>query len=114
MRSPGKNKKAVTLETLEQIKERAEGTVPGAKIEVIPNPGPAKQSSLLLDNDHAIEVVQFLRDDRTLQLDYCSNATGVAWLDRNIKKSTKVKKLVEGVEKEVEETTEEKVPGYLE
>jgi NADH-quinone oxidoreductase subunit C len=102
------------LETLDEIKIRAEKAVPGAKIEVIPNPGPAKQFSLLLDNDHAVAVAQFLRDDPTLQLDYCSNATGVDWLDRTIKKSVKVKKLVDGVEKEVDEPTEEKVPGYLE
>lgn len=102
------------METLDEIKIRAEKAVPGAKIEVIPNPGPAKQFSLLLDNDHAVAVAQFLRDDPTLQLDYCSNATGVDWLDRTIKKSVKVKKLVDGVEKEVDEPTEEKVPGYLE
>jgi NADH-quinone oxidoreductase subunit C len=102
------------MESIEEIKARAEAAVGGTRIEVIANPGPSKQSSLLLDNDHAVAVAQFLRDDAALRLDYCSNVTGVDWLDRNIKKSIKVKKLVEGVEKEVEETTEEKVPGYLE
>ena len=88
--------------------------MPGAKIEIIPNPGPANQPSLLLDHDHAAAVVLFLRDDPALRLDYCSNATGVDWLERTIKRSIKVKKLIEGVEKEVDESTEEKVPGYLE
>ena len=36
------------------------------------------------------------------------------WLDRTIKKTTKVKKVVDGAEKEVDETTEEFFPGYLE
>jgi hypothetical protein len=52
----------------------------------------------------------FLRDDPTLRLDYCSNVTGVDWLDRTVKKKVKVKKVVEGVEKEVEETQEEFFP----
>jgi len=102
------------METLEQIKARAEAAVPGAKIEIIANPGPANQPSLLVDNDHAAAVARFLRDDPELRLDFCSNATGVDWLDRTIKKTTKVKQVVDGVEKEVPETTEEFYPGYLE
>ena len=102
------------MEPLEAIKARAEGAVPAAKIEMVPNPGPANQPSLLLDHEHATAVVKFLRDDPALRLDFCSNATGVDWLDRTVKKTVKVKKIVEGVEKEVDETTEEKIPGYLE
>jgi NADH-quinone oxidoreductase subunit C len=102
------------METLEQIKARAESAVPGAKIDIVPNPGPAKQCSLLLDNEHAAPIARFLRDDPTLRLDFCSNVTGVDWLDRTVKKTVKVKKVVDGVEKEVDETTEEKIPGYLE
>jgi NADH-quinone oxidoreductase subunit C len=102
------------METLEQIKSRVEVTLPAAKIEIIANPGPANQPSLLLDNNHAVAVARFLRDDDALRMDFCSNVTGVDWLDRTIKKTAKVKKLVEGVEKEVSETTEEFLPGYLE
>ena len=102
------------METLEQIKTRIEQAVAGARIEIVPNPGPANQPSLYIDNEHARAVVTFLRDDPALLLDYCSNVTGVDWLDRKVKKTTKVKKVVEGVEKEVDETTEESVPGYLE
>jgi NADH-quinone oxidoreductase subunit C len=40
--------------------------------------------------------------------------TGVDWLDRKVTNKVKVKKLVEGEEKEVEETQEEFFPGYLE
>src|SRR6266704_4095096 len=102
------------MESLEQIKERAETAVPGAKIDIVPNPGPSQQSSLLIDNEHASAVARFLRDDPALRLDFCSNATGVDWLDRTVKKTVKVKKVVDGVEKDVDETTEEKIPGYLE
>lgn len=102
------------MESLQEIKARAEGAVSGATIDIVPNPSPANQPSLLLDNDHAADVARFLRDDSTLRLDYCSNATGVDWLDRKVTKKTKVKKVVEGEEKEVEETQEEFFPGYLE
>ncbi|HEY3600395.1 MAG TPA: NADH-quinone oxidoreductase subunit C [Chthoniobacterales bacterium] len=102
------------MESLEEIKARIETSVPGAKIEVVPNPGPANQPSLLLDHEHAVAVARFLRDDPVLRLDFCSNVTGVDWLDRTVKKKVKVKKLVEGEEKEVEETQEEFFPGYLE
>jgi len=102
------------MESLEGIKARAEHTVSGAKLEIIPNLGPANQPSLLLDRMHASAVARFLRDDPTLRLDYCSNVTGVDWLDRTVKKKMKVKRTVEGEEKEVEETVEEFFPGYLE
>lgn len=102
------------MESLEQIKARIETAVAGAKMEVVPNPGPANQPSLLLDHEHAVAVARFLRDDPVMRLDFCSNVTGVDWLDRTVKKKVKVKKLVEGEEKEVEETQEEFFPGYLE
>ena len=98
----------------EEIKARAEAAVPGAKIEIVPNPGPANQPSLSLDHEHARAIALFLRDDPALKLDHCSNVTGVDWLDRKVTKKVKVKKLVEGVEKEVEEAQEEFFPGYLE
>src|SRR6266513_4662145 len=102
------------MEPLEQIKARAEAAVAGAKIDIVPNPGPANQPSLLIDNEHALAVVHFLRDDPALRLDFCSNVTGVDWLDRVMKKTIKTKTVVDGVEKEVDQTTEEKIPGYLE
>lgn len=102
------------MESLEEIKARVEQALPGARLEIIPNPGPAQQPSLLLEHVHAPAVARFLRDDPILRLDYCSNVTGVDWLDRKVQKKVKVKKLVEGEEKEVEETQEEFFPGYLE
>src|ERR1700686_5829263 len=102
------------MESLQEIKARAEAAVPGAKIDIVPNPGPANQPSLLIDNEPAAAIARFLRDDPALRLDFCSNATGVDWLDRTVKKTVKVKKVVDGIEKEVDETTEEFFPGYLE
>ena len=102
------------MESLEEIKARAEQAVVGASIKLIPNPGPANQSSLLLDHERASAVARFLCDDPALRLDYCSNVTGIDWLDRTVKNKVKVKRLVEGAEKEIEETQEEFFPGYLE
>jgi NADH-quinone oxidoreductase subunit C len=101
-------------DSLEQIKTRIEAAVAGAKIEIVPNPGPANQPSLLLDNEHALAVAKFLSADSALRLDFCSNVTGVDWLDRTVKKTVKVKKIVDAMEKEVDETQEESVPAYLE
>ncbi|HSP45451.1 MAG TPA: hypothetical protein VLO30_05625 [Chthoniobacterales bacterium] len=44
------------MEPLEEIKARAEAAVPGAKIEIVPNPGPANQPALLLDHEHSRAV----------------------------------------------------------
>jgi NADH-quinone oxidoreductase subunit C len=102
------------METLEEIKTRIAAAVPDAKIEVVANPGPANQPSLLIDNEHGLAIANFLRDDPALHFDFCSNVTGVDWLDRTVKKTVKVKQVVGGVEKEVDQTTEQKIPGYLE
>jgi NADH-quinone oxidoreductase subunit C len=102
------------METLEQIKARIEAAAPGARVEIIPNGSPANQPSLLLDREHARAIAQFLRDDPALAFDYASNATGVDWPEKTIKEKIKVKKVVDGVEKEVEEVCEKKTPAYLE
>jgi NADH-quinone oxidoreductase subunit C len=80
----------------------------------MPNGSPSQQVSLLIDNEHAVAIARFLRDDPELRLDFCSNVTGVDWIDRTIKKTVKVKQIVDGVEKEVDQTSEEVIPGYLE
>src|SRR6266567_6198284 len=102
------------MESLEQIKSRIESAVPGAKTGIVLNGSPSQQSSLLIDKEHAREVARFLRDDSTLRLDFCSNATGVDGLDRVVTKKVKVKRVGEEEEKEVEETQQEKIPGHLE
>jgi NADH-quinone oxidoreductase subunit C len=67
-----------------------------------------------VDNEHGLAVAKFLRDDAELRLDYCSNVTGVDWPELEISEKTKVKKIVDGVEKEVEEVKKTIRPGYLE
>ena len=102
------------IESIEEIKSRIEAAIPTAVVEILANPGPANQPSLLLNKECALEVVRFLRDDPRLRLDFCSNATGVDWPERKVKKTTKVKTLVDGEEKEVDQVVEETIPGYLE
>ncbi|MBI3851591.1 MAG: NADH-quinone oxidoreductase subunit C [Verrucomicrobia bacterium] len=102
------------MEALEQIKSRVEAAVSGAKLEIIRNDSPSGQHSLLLDNAHALAVAKFLRDDAELRLDYCANATGVDWPEAELTEKIRVKKIVDGVEKEVEEVKKTLRPGYLE
>jgi NADH-quinone oxidoreductase subunit C len=102
------------MESLHEIKSRIEAAVSGVRIDIVQNGSASQQHSLLLDNEHAVAAARFLRVDPALHLDFCSNVTGVDWLDRVVKKTTKVKKLVDGQEKEVVETSEEKIQGYLE
>jgi NADH-quinone oxidoreductase subunit C len=104
----------VAVETLELIKARVEAAVPGVRLEVVRNGSPCEQHSLLIDNEHALAVARFLRDDPTLRLDYTSNVTGVDWLDTVVKQTTKSKQVIDGVERDIEQTNERKVPGYLE
>jgi NADH-quinone oxidoreductase subunit C len=80
----------------------------------VQNASPSRQYSLKIENEHARDIARFLRDDSVLRLDFCSNVTGVDWPDRTLKKTAKVKKVVDGEEKEVDEPTEEKIPGFLE
>jgi NADH-quinone oxidoreductase subunit C len=96
--------------TLEQVKTMVEQNVPGAVVQVVPNANPTLPSSLLIDPKSAVRVAEYLRDAAEFQFDLASNATGVDWPSRDVK--TKVKKLVEGVEKDVEEIT--KTAAYLE
>ena len=102
------------METLDQIRTRLLGAISGAKAEILPNESAANQPSLLLDPAHAEAAARWLRDDPQLRLDYCSNVTGVDWPELVTKTKTKVKKVVDGVEKEVEELIEHTRPAYLE
>jgi NADH-quinone oxidoreductase subunit C len=102
------------VETVEQIKARVEAAISGAKLEIVKNDAPSAQHSLLLSNEHAVAVAKFLRDDAELRFDYASNVTGVDWPEAELSEKIKVKKLVDGVEKEVEEVKKTLRPGYLE
>src|SRR5262245_8322920 len=102
------------MESVDQIKSRVEAVLLSAPLQVLRNDSPSAQHSLVVDSEHALAIAKFLRDDSQLRLDYCSNVTGVDWLDAEISEKVKVKKLVDGVEKEVDEVKKTKRPGYLE
>lgn len=110
------------MKTVEEIKAAIEAAVPGAGVEIISNPSPSGQHSLLIAHSHALQVAKFLRDDAELALDFPSNVSGVDLLDKEISEKVKVKrtvtKTVDGVEQQVEETVDETRKrferGYLE
>jgi NADH-quinone oxidoreductase subunit C len=102
------------VQTLEEIQALIQAAVPGAQLEIVPNDSPSNQRSLLVDPPHAVAIATFLRDDPRLRFDYVSNVTGVDWLDLVIKEKVRVKRLVDGVEREFEDTVEKQRPGYLE
>lgn len=105
--------------TVEEIKTKIEGSIPGSRAEIIANGSPSAQHSLLIDNEHALPVATLLRDDPALRLDYCSCVTGIDWLEREISEKVKAKKTVTAAdgssqEQEVEEVRKTRFPGYLE
>ncbi|MCM2274026.1 MAG: NADH-quinone oxidoreductase subunit C [Candidatus Didemnitutus sp.] len=104
------------MESLEQIRDRLLARFPGAKISILQNPGPAAEHSLLIDPACGREIALFLRDDEALQLDYCSNATGVDWPDKEVveTKKTTVPDPAGGPAKVIEEKTKRFEPGCLE
>lgn len=97
---------------LETIKSELEAAVPGCRLELIANPSPSAQHSLLVDAEHALAVAHYLRD--SARFDYCTNVTGIDWLPKELSEKVKVKKLVDGVEKDVDEVRKTSIPGYLE
>ncbi|HTZ58765.1 MAG TPA: NADH-quinone oxidoreductase subunit C [Acidobacteriaceae bacterium] len=81
-------------------------------MEIVVNGSPSAQNSLLIDRRDGLAAARFLRDD--IQLDFCSNATAVDWPDREKTDKVKTRQVVDGVEKEIEQTVKTRIPGYLE
>jgi len=102
------------MQPLEQLKTRIEAAVPGSAVEIVPNANPGAQHSLLVDSAHALAIAKFLHEDPALRLDYASNVTGIDWLDQVTQEKRKVKQVIDGIEREIEETIEHKRAGYLE
>ena len=100
--------------TLEEIKSCLEAAMPGCHVNIVVNGSPSAQNSLLVDREYGRKAAELLRDHPELRLDFCSNVTAVDWPDREIVQKIKTKKTLDGVEKEIEETTKTTVPGYLE
>lgn len=97
---------------LEPIKESVEAEISGCVLEIVVNPSPCAQHSLLVAAKDALAVAILLRDAEGF--DYCSNVTGVDWPAREVTEKVKVKELVEGVEQQVEETQKRMTDAYLE
>lgn len=104
------------METLEQIRDRLVVRFPAAEVSVLPNAGPAAQHALLLGAAHAREIAAFLRDDPALRFDYCSNATGVDWREKEIVETVKTRvAATDGSgEKVIEQKVKRRQPGCLE
>ena len=102
------------MRTADEILGAIKAALPEAAIALVLNPSPSVQHSLLVAPADALAVAVFLRDDAELALDYCSNATGIDWPDKEISEKVKVTKSVDGEEKVVEETVKRVEPGYLE
>jgi NADH-quinone oxidoreductase subunit C len=97
--------------TLEEIRARLQEQIPGCQLELVVNGSPSAQNSLLIDRQHGLEAARVLRG---LELDFCSNVTAVDWPERVQTDKVKTKQVVDGVEKEVEQTVKTTIPGYLE
>jgi NADH-quinone oxidoreductase subunit C len=97
--------------TLEDTRARLQAAIPGCQVELVVNGSPSGQNSLLIDRQHGLEAARVLRG---LELDYCSNVTAVDWPERVQTDKVKTKQVVDGVEKEIEQTVKTTIPGYLE
>lgn len=94
------------------VLEAIRTALPQAVVELLNNPSPSAQHSLLVDRKDARAVAEFLRD--SLGFDFCSNVSGVDWPPRKVKETVVIEEMVDGVEKEVKTTVERDLPGYLE
>jgi NADH-quinone oxidoreductase subunit C len=97
--------------TLDEIRSRLQAEIPGCQVDLVVNGSPSAQNSLLIDRQHGLEAARVLRG---LELDFCSNVTAVDWPERVQTDKVKTKQVVEGVEKEIEQTVKTTIPGYLE
>jgi len=97
--------------TLESLKTEIEANIPGCRLEIIPNPSPSAQHSLLVDPEQALAISIFLRDAEPYRFDYCSNVTGIDWPAAT--GSPKLKEMEEAVEHD-EEESQIQAAGYLE
>jgi len=104
------------METPEQIRDRLLARFPGAQVTVVANGSPSAQHSLLVDAAHGRAIAVFLRDDPALQLDQCSNVTGVDWPEKEVIETTKttVPDPAGGTPKIIEEKSKRIEPGCLE
>jgi len=99
---------------INEVLARIQSGLPGACVELVNNPSPSGQHSLLVNPKDALAVAGFLRDDPELLFDFASNVSGVDWPPKKVKETIVRKETVDGAEKEIKETVERDVPGCLE
>jgi len=97
--------------TLEDVRARLQAEIPGCQVDLVVNGSPSAQNSLLIDRQHGLEAARLLRG---LELDYCSNVTAVDWPERCRQTRSRRSRIVDGVEKEIEQAAKTTIPGYLE
>ena len=103
------------MQTLEQIKDRLAAALPGRPVwKSSPTAVRPASPPCFSTTRRRLEIAQFLRDDPELRYDCASNVTGVDWLEKTVKEKVKVRKIIDGVEKETEEVIERKTPAFLE
>jgi NADH-quinone oxidoreductase subunit C len=96
------------MKSLEEIIKTAGHSLEKAGLELIDNSSPCGERSILVDPSSFLALVELMRDDDEIGIDYLSNVTGVDWPEKI------VKEMVDGKEKEVAQTIENTVGGYLE
>jgi len=99
--------------TLESLKSEIEANIPGCRLEIIPNPSPSAQHSLLIDAEHALAISVFLRDAEPYRFDYCSNVTGIDWPASAAPENAKLKEMEGSGEQDAEEEQTQPT-GYFE
>jgi NADH-quinone oxidoreductase subunit C len=104
------------MENLHQLRDRLIARFPAAEVVVVTNPSPSAQHALRVDAPHARAVAGFLRDDPVLQLDQCTNVTGIDWPEKEVVEvvRTDVPDPAGGAPRVVEEKTKRLEPGRLE
>lgn len=104
------------METLTQLRDRLLARFPGAEVTLVTNPSPSAQHALRLSAGDARAIALFLRDDPALQLDQCSNVTGIDWPEKEVVDvvRTTVADPAGGAPRVVEEKNKRIEPGRLE
>jgi len=95
---------------LESLKPEIEANVPGCRLEILSNPSPSGQHTLLVDPEHALAIATYLRDAADLRFDYCSNVTGIDWPAPEAPGKMKLKEM----EEDLEQDDDAQAPGHLE
>ena len=96
---------------LESLKSEIEAKIPGCALEIILNPSPCAQHSLLVQSQHAFAVAMYLRDAPELRFDYCSNVTGIDWPAPEAPGKVNLKEMEEDFEQDDADCA---TAGYLE